>query len=72
MIITVTKAVGSKCERCWRIVPLLCNLGICERCVEACQEDGWIEPVSQSESDWADLEKRGKFRLTAKAVAAGV
>lgn len=54
--ITVSKAIVTKCERCWRIVPLVCNLGICERCVIACQDDGWIEPS----------DVRGEFQLTSK------
>jgi isoleucyl-tRNA synthetase len=36
--ITVHKADGTKCPRCWRIVPRLDNEGLCERCAEALAE----------------------------------
>lgn len=42
MKITVTKAEGIKCERCWRVVSEVCNLGICARCTDVCQGEGWI------------------------------
>lgn len=56
MIIKVSPALGIKCDRCWRVVPEVCNLGICQRCVVACQDDGWVEPA----------EVRGQFKLTKK------
>jgi isoleucyl-tRNA synthetase len=37
-VITVHKAEGTKCPRCWRIVPRLDNEGLCERCAEALAE----------------------------------
>ncbi len=41
--VTVTKASGVKCERCWRVVSSVRSepawMGICERCVEALGEE---------------------------------
>jgi isoleucyl-tRNA synthetase len=37
--VTVEKAPGVKCERCWRFVPAVAtddaHAGLCERCVDA-------------------------------------
>ena len=63
MKITITKAEGLKCERCWRIVPEVCNLNICARCTEVCQRDGWIE------GDLNAVEPRS-FTLTQKFIDA--
>ena len=42
MDVTVTRAAGVKCERCWRIVPVVSHEpgheGICDRCVAAVAE----------------------------------
>jgi isoleucyl-tRNA synthetase len=42
--ITVTRAEGDKCPRCWRIVPSVSSApgtqGLCDRCVEALQGNG--------------------------------
>jgi isoleucyl-tRNA synthetase len=39
--VTVTRAEGSKCPRCWRIVPSISSAsgmeGLCDRCVDALQ-----------------------------------
>jgi isoleucyl-tRNA synthetase len=40
--VTVERADGVKCERCWRFVPAVTAEGICDRCVEAL-----AEPVGQ-------------------------
>jgi isoleucyl-tRNA synthetase len=36
--ITVRRADGTKCTRCWRIVPHVNDEGLCDRCVEALAE----------------------------------
>jgi isoleucyl-tRNA synthetase len=36
--VSVERADGVKCERCWRFVPVVNGDGICERCVEALAE----------------------------------
>jgi isoleucyl-tRNA synthetase len=36
--VRVERAVGVKCERCWRFVPTVTAEGICDRCVEALAE----------------------------------
>jgi isoleucyl-tRNA synthetase len=40
--VTVTRADGTKCERCWRIVPAVSadpgRAGLCPRCVDALAE----------------------------------
>jgi isoleucyl-tRNA synthetase len=40
--VTVTRADGVKCERCWRVVPEVSSApdrsGLCSRCVEALAE----------------------------------
>jgi isoleucyl-tRNA synthetase len=42
--ITVTRAEGEKCARCWRVVPARSarpdSVGLCERCVDALQGTG--------------------------------
>jgi isoleucyl-tRNA synthetase len=42
--ITVTRAEGEKCARCWRFVPIVSALadtaGLCDRCVDALQNTG--------------------------------
>jgi isoleucyl-tRNA synthetase len=42
--ITVTRAEGDKCPRCWRIVTSVSSApgtqGLCDRCVEALQGNG--------------------------------
>jgi len=67
--VEVEPASGVKCPRCWRFVPEVCNLGICERCVVACQEDGIIRPVSKSKADWAAPKKRGQFEFVKEVEA---
>ena len=39
--VTVEKAAGVKCERCWRYVPSLNDKGLCPRC-----DDALAQPVS--------------------------
>ena len=41
LTVTVEKAEGTKCNRCWRYVPAVSAEGLCPRCVEAL-----AEPVS--------------------------
>jgi isoleucyl-tRNA synthetase len=40
--VSVTRADGTKCERCWRVVPAVSAAagreGLCPRCVEALAE----------------------------------
>ena len=40
--VTVSRATGSKCERCWRYVPVVATApdtaGLCERCVDAVRD----------------------------------
>ena len=63
MKITVTKAEGIKCERCWRVVKEVCNLTLCARCTEVCQIDGWIE--------WDDTAAEPRsFKMTQKFIDA--
>jgi isoleucyl-tRNA synthetase len=42
VLVTVNRADGVRCDRCWRFVPSVTSEGICERCVEAL-----AEPVSR-------------------------
>jgi isoleucyl-tRNA synthetase len=41
-VVVVTRADGTKCERCWRVVPEVSAAagreGLCPRCVEALAE----------------------------------
>ena len=36
--ITVDRATGTKCERCWRYVPAVSSAGTCDRCQDALAE----------------------------------
>jgi isoleucyl-tRNA synthetase len=42
--ITVARAEGEKCARCWRVVPTVSALadtaGLCDRCLDALQNTG--------------------------------
>lgn len=67
--ITVSKAEGIRCERCWRTVPTVCNMGICERCVSVCLEDGYIVPLASTKAEWADPNNRGKFKWAKEEIS---
>ncbi len=40
--VIVHKADGEKCPRCWRVVPVAPESGLCDRCTEATQPSGSV------------------------------